>query len=548
LGVILYELVCGAWPFGDPNSVISELNRAAGYVAVTPPAEAVRVETAGDRSLPADALTRLLQGELSTILLKLLESEPARRYGSARQVIEDLERYRQGRPILARPQTAWYAARKFVGRNWLLVSAAGLGVLALAGLTVFSLYQSVQAREQAARAQRISEFVKNTFVSGSSTWQSPLRGQSRAIQFQDVLDSAAERVGKELANDPVAEADLRGTIGSTYSVLGDPVKGEAQILQAIQLLKRTPDGSPRVAADLQARLCDTRSYQGHFAEAWAACREALDLARRNPGSTLWLGGTIHDTAYMAVKSGAPFAEAEKLYREAAADLPKDESKRKLWPAIINTRIGFMRIEQGDLVEGDRLLRGAEQLLRAEPGPPIEIIPTLNARAFRERVRGNYNEAVKLLSEAVDLLTARPTSYMGVDGIELELAADEALAGNPRALPRLQRVQARLTPTASAPVERVRLELLSGIVEARSGLAESAARRFRSALAISEKEVPRQPAERAELCLRLAQVLAASGRAQEALQVARQGLENAEVAYGAFFSQHPFVIELRKAAR
>lgn len=67
-------------------------------------------------------------------------------------------------------------------------------------------------------------------------------------------------------------------------------------------------------------------------------------------------------------------------------------------------------------------------------------------------------------------------------------------------------------TASAPVERVRLELLSGIVEARSGLAESAVRRFRSALAISEKEVPRQPAERAELCLRLAQVLAASGRA------------------------------------
>ena len=36
LGVVLYELLCGAWPFGDPGSVLSELNRATGTVARQP--------------------------------------------------------------------------------------------------------------------------------------------------------------------------------------------------------------------------------------------------------------------------------------------------------------------------------------------------------------------------------------------------------------------------------------------------------------------------------------------------------------------------------
>ena len=121
LGVVLYELLCGAWPFGDPDSVLSELNRATGNVAPAPPTTVLTEAAAGSRSVSFQHLRGLLRGDLSTIVLKMLENEPARRYGSARQVAEDIERYREGRPILARPQTAWYATRKFVTRHWLAV-------------------------------------------------------------------------------------------------------------------------------------------------------------------------------------------------------------------------------------------------------------------------------------------------------------------------------------------------------------------------------------------------------------------------------------------
>jgi serine/threonine protein kinase/tetratricopeptide (TPR) repeat protein len=544
LGVILYELLCGGWPFGDPNSVLSELNRATGDVAPASPATVLTEEAARCRSVSYQHLRGLLNGDLSTILLKMLENEPTRRYGSVRQVADDVERYREGRPILARSQTAWYAARKFVTRHWLAVSAVSAAVLALAGLTVFSLHEAAQAREQAARAQRVSDFAKNTFLSASSTWTSPLRGQSRAIQFNDILDNAAERVPRELENDPLAEADLLGTLGTTYAILGNPVKGEALLRQALQVLRRAGGGNSRKAADLEVGLCNACSFQGHYTEALSACREAMALGRVY-GSDLGLGAILNNTAFMAAKSGAPLDEAEKLFREAGEHGPTQPDQVKLFPALNNTRIGALRVRQGDLTEGDRLLRESERILRSEPGPPIEILPTLDALAVCARIRGNYDQAARLLEEALDLLIQRPTAYMGGGyQLEIELAADEALARKPQALARLEKVRELVRADSTAPVERLRFYLLSGIVESGSGLYDPAERDLRAALETSEKELPHQPADRVEVYLRLAGVLAASHRQQEAADVARQGLQCAESSYGAFFAQHPFVAELR----
>ena len=205
----------------------------------------------------------------------MLESEPADRYESVREVKEDLERFRQGRPVHARPHSAWYAARKFAARNWLAVSATGLSVVALAGLTIVSVYESAQARAQALRAERVAEFVKHTFVSASSYWDSPLRGKRDAIQFSDILDSACDRLGKALGDDPAAEADLRDTLGFTYAVLGEPAKGETQLLLGLQTLARVRGGSPGlrpvftcISAIPAAFKAATPTHWAHAAKPW----------------------------------------------------------------------------------------------------------------------------------------------------------------------------------------------------------------------------------------------------------------------------------------
>jgi len=544
LGVILYEMLTGAWPFGDPLSTGDGMERVLRGRGATAPAAAVSDAAAAERSVSRDRLRRQLEGDLSTILLKMLDGEPAHRYGSVREVREDLERFRQGHPVHARPHTAWYAARKFASRNRLAVAVTGLSVVALVSLTGVSLHASAEARAQAARAKRVSEFAKNTFLSASSFWASPLHGKHDAIQFTDVLDNAASRVGTELASDPAAEADLRNTIGFTYGVLGEPAKGEAQQLLGLKAIDRIPGGAPSLAGITYLNLCDTLNFQGRFADALSACRQSLAICRS--GGLDCLGGALHDTAYVAVCAGEPLPEAERLYWEHLSLALSDRSSLHI--AITKGRIGLLRLRQGDLAGGERLLLESDRALRADGDPPIEIVSTLYARAFAADVRGRYPEAVALMSEALDLAVRKRAAFMQPDELALQLAAYEALAGNPGSLARLRSVEGPLEGETVAPVDHIRNDLWAGMVEMRFGSKAVAETHLRTALATRESEMSRQPDLSVEICVRLMELLRASGREREAAEVARVGLRAAEAAYGSYFAGHPFVMEMQKNLR
>ena len=85
LGVVLYELLCGARPFAA--------DRDSDLVA------AIR---AGQPPLPAEVETAVPE-PLQAIALKAMERNPADRYGSARELALDLRRFLAGTPVLARP-------------------------------------------------------------------------------------------------------------------------------------------------------------------------------------------------------------------------------------------------------------------------------------------------------------------------------------------------------------------------------------------------------------------------------------------------------------
>jgi hypothetical protein len=84
LGVILYELLCGRPPYtGTSNEIVTGIHR-------------------GQPSLPIELAIDVPEG-LQAIALKAMEREPSRRYPSARDMAADLERYLDGRAVLARP-------------------------------------------------------------------------------------------------------------------------------------------------------------------------------------------------------------------------------------------------------------------------------------------------------------------------------------------------------------------------------------------------------------------------------------------------------------
>ncbi len=89
-------------------------------------------------------LATRIPGDLATICDKCLQGEPDRRYASAAELREDLNRYLDGRPIQARPVGYAERARRWCRRNPLLAGTFGAVALLLAGIAAVSLWYSAQ--------------------------------------------------------------------------------------------------------------------------------------------------------------------------------------------------------------------------------------------------------------------------------------------------------------------------------------------------------------------------------------------------------------------
>ena len=86
-----------------------------------------------------------------------LRKDPDRRYATAAHVAEDLERYLDGRPVLARPHSLAYRASRFARRHRLALAAAAIAVATLVGYTVLSVQH---AREMERRFDDLRGFAR----------------------------------------------------------------------------------------------------------------------------------------------------------------------------------------------------------------------------------------------------------------------------------------------------------------------------------------------------------------------------------------------------
>jgi serine/threonine-protein kinase len=161
LGVILYEMLTGRPPFRADE-----------------PLETLR-QVRDDEPVSPRRLRPRLDRDLETICLKCLQKDPARRYVSARDLADDLDRWRSGQAILARPSGAAERAVKWARRHPERAALVGLGlaiVLALA-VGVFWQWAASQAgytRQLAASADH--QFLLVRYAVGQAARDPALRG------------------------------------------------------------------------------------------------------------------------------------------------------------------------------------------------------------------------------------------------------------------------------------------------------------------------------------------------------------------------------------
>jgi hypothetical protein len=153
LGVVLYELLTGRWPYGTPGGELHDVVRAICEQEPTVPSTAI---SQGGDAAGQVRLRRLLEGDLDKILLKALEKDPARRYRSADQFGEDVRRHLEGLPVAAQEQTFTYRAEKFVRRHPVGVMAAIL----IAIVELVSVFTTVwEIRVRVATPQAVGAVV-----------------------------------------------------------------------------------------------------------------------------------------------------------------------------------------------------------------------------------------------------------------------------------------------------------------------------------------------------------------------------------------------------
>ena len=403
LGVVLYQLLTGYHPYKLTTKSAEEISRILTETSPTKPSSVCRSRGIKVAVRDPDTIVRTLQGDLDNIILMALRKEPERRYFSVEQFAEDIKRYLNGMPVIAREDTFGYRASKFVNRNKAGV-AAGLGIATslIGGLIAVSRQAKIaskqrdRARDEALKAQRINRFLQKMLASADP------REAGKDMRVGDMLKIAAESVEGEFAMDPGITGDLNSTIGLTYLSLGQLDLAEKYLSSALSLrLKHFPKHSKDVAISKNnyGKLLETK---GDLEGAGALYHEALGTLRKGVGvRDADLAEVLKNIGYLTAlrgdnESAVEFHSEELDIRREVQGRDHPDYARAL------VRLANVFSVQGRLDDSEKLHRKALAIFKSVYGETHPDIAMTMSNLVRDTLYSQPEEAERLSFEALSM--------------------------------------------------------------------------------------------------------------------------------------------------
>jgi tetratricopeptide (TPR) repeat protein len=436
LGVLLYELLTGTTPLD------SKRLREAGLTEVQrlireeeAPRPSTRLSSlgnsatilAGNRATDPKKLSRLLAGDLDWIVMKAVDKDRNRRYDTPGGFAEDIERYLRREAILARPPSAAYKLKKFAQRNRAAVLTAAVVIAALLAGTAIAIWQAVvatraqqealtaaaaekeaketaEARETETKA--VLDFVENK-VFAAARPENQGGGLGNKVTLRKAVEAALPFVETSFTDQPLIEARLRMTLGSSFWYLGEP-KVAAEQFQTARVLYtryRGPD-HPDTLKSMNG-LANSYSDLGRHADALKLNEETLALQKAKLGNdhphTL---ASMNNVARCYADLGR-YAEALKLLEETLALM-----KAKLGPAHPHTLQSMNNLARsyadfGRHADALKLHEETLALRKVKLGPDHpDTLWSMNNVAQSYADLGRYADALKLHEETLALRKAK----------------------------------------------------------------------------------------------------------------------------------------------
>jgi tetratricopeptide (TPR) repeat protein/tRNA A-37 threonylcarbamoyl transferase component Bud32 len=342
LGVILYEMLTDEPPFRGSSEVV-----IVKHLQVEP-----RSPCKLNAQVPHD---------LETICLKCLEKDPERRYADCQALADDLRRWVDGDPILARRLSPVERLVRFCRREPRLAITGAVAALALLGTLVVLLVanrwlsaasdrerlarvdadanakEAKEQRDKALRRYKETRAVVDRVY--RKMMESPQLRAKGLEQFRiELLEGAIAdyqrfvEVDKD-EDDPAIQAergDAYEFLALVYSILGRNTKAEAAHQAALDIHQRLAAAHPERPA-YQQNLADNLNNLGGWywdrgmpEQAEKSYQEALAINTRltaahpdMPGYRHRLGVSYSNLGYLYAETGRR-EQADKMYREALA--------------------------------------------------------------------------------------------------------------------------------------------------------------------------------------------------------------------------------------
>jgi serine/threonine protein kinase/Flp pilus assembly protein TadD len=435
LGAVLYELLTSQTLF-DAKTLQSTTHRDLPRLIqeIDPPAPSTRLSTLGDeahqiaqhRHTESNALIKRVRGDLDWIVLKALEKDRTRRYDTALELAQDVERHLRSEPILAGSPTLPDRLRKFTRRHRIGVIAstvAGVAlllgvVLAMAGWlharqqTQLARQAEHAARVQAARSQSISDFLQDILASAN-----PQQAAGMNVDIEHALATARAVFG----DDHATVAATMTSLAARLENAGDLKSAEALLIESLRIWERIQGQDNAnylmtltLLGKVQAGREDDRAAEQTFRKVIRLSSHLADevipaVAEAHDGlAAIVAARGDHDEAASLLRqalrvqhasaAGQRFVRIARLerLRQVLVDAGRDDAAEDVWreqhhlagliyPAgsirLAELNLTFARFlgERGQSDEAEQRVRDAIAIYEARPTPVLE--PLILAQRF-----------------------------------------------------------------------------------------------------------------------------------------------------------------------